>query len=323
MQQAFGEVTYPSNPNAGTVVQDVVIIPERPRDDWCVEDFEVLQKLGSGQYGDVYLAAEKKSNFIVALKKMEIKKLAEFKMHVQLRREIEIAYHTRHVNVLRTYGYFYTENDVFLILEPCVGGMLYSKLQKAGVFPVDQAAKYVAQLAEALKYLHDHRIIHRDIKPENILLDDEDNVKLADFGWSVHAPDMTRSTCCGTPEYFPPEIVERSTYNASADLWCLGIFCFEMLVGRTPFKDSSDTMVCKNISKMQYEMPASVPQDARTFITNLLRKDGRQRMTLMDVFRHPFLQKHYYLPNNLQPPKAKRSRRALERIEGNAGVGLF
>eukprot|EP00759_Apiculatamorpha_spiralis_P007233 PhF_6_TR14256/c0_g1_i1/m.22894/K11481/AURKA; aurora kinase A len=302
---------YNENEHAGEVVQSCIVIPPRPRDDWTLDDFMILQKLGSGQYGEVNLAVEKSSNFIVALKKMDLKRLVELRMYNQLRREIEIAYHTRHQFLLRTYGYFWTSTDVYLILEPCIGGMLYSRLQKVGCFNVAQSAKYVAQLAEALKYLHEHKIIHRDIKPENILLDGEDNIKLADFGWSVHTPEMQRKTCCGTPEYFPPEIVDHGPYNGSADLWCLGIFCYEMLVGRTPFKDENDKAVCAKIRQMNYEIPDTVPQDAKSFISALLKKDGRQRMTLAEVLKHPFLMKNYYMPRNIEPPKLRRVKRPL------------
>ncbi|KNH01776.1 protein kinase [Perkinsela sp. CCAP 1560/4] len=300
---------YAPNLLAGKTVQSCIRIPARPRDDWNESDFVILQKLGSGQYGDAYLACEKHTNYLVVLKKMNLKRLAEMRMYSQLRREIEIAYHTRHQNLLRTYGYFWTDTDIFLILEPCIGGMLYSKLQKQRCFGIAQTAKYVAQLAEALKYLHEHRVIHRDIKPENILLDEDDNVKLADFGWSVHTPDMQRKTVCGTPEYFPPEIVEHGSYTGSADLWCLGIFCYEMLVGRTPFKDDSSKVVLQKISAMEYEIPDDIPADANQFISALLKKDGRTRMTLTEVIKHPFLLKNYYLPRNIQPPKPRRMKR--------------
>lgn len=290
------------------VVSSFIVVPPTPKNDWTINDFELLHKLGGGNYGDVYLAAVRSRNFICAIKKLSIKKLAEFDIASQLRREIEIAFHTRHKYLLRTYCYFHDENDIYLVMEPCSNGMLYSELNRAKLFPPPTAARYVAQLAEALLYLHQHHILHRDIKPENILLDHHQNIKLADFGWSVHDPNNRRKTSCGTPEYFPPEIVSRQPYDTTADLWCLGIFCFELLVGHTPFVSKENDQIYKKIHAMQYTIPDTVPSEAKDLISNLLIRDGSRRLPLHRVLNHPFLMKYYYLPNNITPPTGKRTR---------------
>lgn len=290
------------------VVSGFIITPAAPKSQWSINDFELLHKLGGGNYGDVYLAAVRKSNYVVAIKKLSIKKLAEFDIANQLRREIEIAFHTRHKYLLRTYAYFFDEHDIYLILEPCSNGMLYSELKRVKLFTPPTAARYVAQLAEALLYLHQHHILHRDIKPENILLDHNQNIKLADFGWSVHDPTNRRKTSCGTPEYFPPEIVCRQPYDTSADLWCLGIFCYEMLVGQTPFVSKDNDQIYKNIHSMQYTIPETVPLEARDLIKSLVVREGSKRLPLLRVLAHPFLMKYYYTPNNITPPTGKRPR---------------
>lgn len=290
------------------VLNDFIIVPPAPKSQWTIEDFELLHKLGGGNYGDVYLASVRSSNYVVAIKKLSIKKLAEFDIVSQLRREIEIAFHTRHKYLLRTYAYFYDETDIYLILEPCSNGMLYSELNRVKLFPPSTAARYVAQLGEALLYLHQHHILHRDIKPENILLDHNQNIKLADFGWSVHDPDNRRKTSCGTPEYFPPEIVSRQPYDMSADLWCLGIFCYELLVGHTPFVSKENDQIYKKIHSMQYTIPDTVPPEAKDLISSLLVRDGSKRLALHRVLNHPFLLNYYYNPNNITPPTGKRPR---------------
>ncbi|KAG5474284.1 hypothetical protein LSCM1_03064 [Leishmania martiniquensis] len=291
-----------------SVVNNFIIVPPCPKSEWTIHNFELLHKLGGGNYGDVYLASVRKSNYVVAIKKLSIKKLAEFDIANQLRREIEIAFNTRHKYLLRTYAYFFDEHDIYLILEPCSNGMLYSELNRVKLFPPPTAARYVAQLAEALLYLHQHHILHRDIKPENILLDHNQNIKLADFGWSVHDPLNRRKTSCGTPEYFPPEIVSRQPYDMSADLWCLGIFCFELLVGHTPFVSKDNDQIYKKIHAMQYSIPDSVPPEAKDLISNLLIREGSKRLALHRVLNHPFLLKYYYIPNGITPPTGKRPR---------------
>lgn len=147
------------------ILNNYIVVPPAPRTDWSINDFELLHKLGGGNYGAVYLAAVRNCNFVVAVKKLSIKKLAQFNIASQLRRQIQIAFHTRHKYLLRTYAYFYDESDIYLILQPCSNGMLYSELNRIKTFPPTTAARYVAQLGEALMYLHQHHILHRDIKP--------------------------------------------------------------------------------------------------------------------------------------------------------------
>ena len=291
-----------------TVVNSFIVCPTKPKSDWSINDFEALHVLGTGNYGMVFLASVKSCNFVVAIKKLPIERMANEDVALQLRREIEIAFHTRHKYLLRTYGYFFDETDVYLIMEACSKGMLYSVLSKVKSFPPPTAARYVAQLAEALLYLHQHHIIHRDIKPENILLDHNNDIKLADFGWSVHDPNNRRKTSCGTPEYFPPEIVSRQQYDSSADLWCLGIFCYELLVGVTPFAHKEQKQVYQKIAAMKYEIPAEVPAEAKDLIERLLVREGSRRLALHRVVQHEFLRKYYYDPNGIEPPTGKRQR---------------
>jgi len=304
----LGSEKKPHIAGEAKLVNGFIGVPPSPREQWSMRDFTILHKLGGGQYGQVYLASVKECNYVVALKKQSIKHLVDFGAMNQMRREIEIAFHTRHKNILRTFGYFYDAENVYMILEPCAKGMLYTTLQRVKKFAVPQAARYVAQLAEALLYLHSNHILHRDIKPENILLDHNDNVKLADFGWSVHDPNDRRKTLCGTPEYFPPEVVHRSMYSTTADLWCLGIFLYELLVGNTPFVAKEQEQVFANIKKGGYTIPDTVPEDAKDLIRALLKPDGSERLSLGAVLRHPFLVNNYYTPSGLQPPKAKRAR---------------
>jgi len=91
--------------------------------------------------------------------------------------------------------------------------------------------QYIHSIAHALKYLHKKHVIHRDIKPENLLLSIKGEVKIADFGWSVHAPSARRETLCGTLDYLPPEMIERKKHDHSVDIWSLGVLTYEFLCG--------------------------------------------------------------------------------------------
>ena len=167
----------------------------RPRPRRQLSDFDIGKPLGRGKFGNVYLAREKRSKYIVALKVLFKNQLQQSHVEHQLRREIEIQSHLRHPNILRLYGYFYDHNRVYLILEYAARGELYKELQKSKRFSEKRSATYIASLAKALVYCHKKHVIHRDIKPENLLIGIKGELKIADFGWSVHAPNSRARRC--------------------------------------------------------------------------------------------------------------------------------
>jgi len=271
--------------------EDEVVYPDEPRNDWTIDDFELGRPLGTGKFGRVYLAREKKSKFIVALKMLNKKQLEKEKVAHQLRREIEIQSHLRHKNILRLYGYFYDNDRVYLILEYAVGGEMYNYLQKCQRFSEEQTSKFMCQMAKALKYCSAKHVIHRDIKPENLLLDVNGEIKIADFGWAVHAPTSRRRTLCGTLDYLPPEMIEKKAHNETVDLWCIGVLCFEFLTGNPPFYAQDDKSTMRNIVSVKYVFPDYVGEEARDLVRKLLVKEPSERLTLDQVLSHPFIKR--------------------------------
>lgn len=268
---------------------------------WTLDDFDVGKALGKGKFGRVYLAREKKSNFIVALKILFKLELAQARVDKQLRREIEIQSHLRHPNILRFYGYFYDDKRIYLILEYAAKGELYKQLRTYQTFPEPLAAKYIFEMANALLYLHRKNVIHRDIKPENLLLGMNGELKIGDFGWSVHAPNARRKTLCGTLDYLPPEMVEGKEHNQAVDLWSLGVLCYEFLVGVPPFEDHSSTKATyRRIARVEFDVPSSVSPEATDLIKKLLRYTPEKRLALPDVLKHPWIVKHKteFFPTN-------------------------
>lgn len=175
--------------------------------------------MGRGKFGTVYLAREIRTKYIVALKVLQKNQLLKAGVEHQLRREIEIQSHLRHRNILRLYGYFYDNKRIYLILEYSPRGELYKQLMAKGRFGERQSAQYVLELSRALAYCHLKHVIHRDIKPENLLIGHLGELKIADFGWSVHAPTSRRNTLCGTLDYLPPEMVEGREHDEQVDVW--------------------------------------------------------------------------------------------------------
>eukprot|EP01052_Picozoa_sp_SAG31_P014877 SAG31_NODE_939_length_10873_cov_5.403843_8_plen_207_part_00 len=197
----------------------------------------------------------------------------------------------RHPNILRLYGYFYDATRVYLILEFAAKGELYKELQKAKMFTEQRAANYIHQIAGALRYCHSKHVIHRDIKPENLLVGIKGDIKIADFGWSVHAPTSRRTTLCGTLDYLPPEMVEGRDHDVSVDIWSLGVLTYEFLVGSPPFEAQGHSETYRRIAKVDLRFPSHVSPDARDLISKLLVKDPTKRLSLDNVLIHPWITK--------------------------------
>ncbi|GBB87967.1 hypothetical protein RclHR1_14470008 [Rhizophagus clarus] len=235
---------------------------------WALNNFDLGTGLGKGQFGRVYIAREKTSGFIVALKVLKISELIKNNAEKQLIREVEIQ----------------------------------ANLRKCTRFTEKRTSKYIAQMAGALGYIHKKHVIHRDIKPENLLLDMHDQLKIADFGWSVHAPSQRRKTLCGTKDYLPPEMVENQPHDEKIDLWSLGVLCYELLTGNAPFEESANgrDTTYKRIAKVDFTIPDHVSADARDLISSLLQRDPNKRLPIKDVLNHPWIVKHQKNSNVLQ-----------------------
>ncbi|KAJ5750872.1 Serine/threonine-protein kinase ark1 [Penicillium manginii] len=257
--------------------------------------FEIGKPLGKGKFGRVYLAKERSSGFVCALKVLHKSELQQGGVQKQVRREIEIQSNLRHPNVLRLYGHFHDSKRIFLILEFAGKGELYKHLRKEHRFPEWKAAQYIAQMAAALKYLHKKHVMHRDIKPENILVGIHGEIKISDFGWSVHAPNNRRQTMCGTLDYLPPEMLKPGSqdnyYSEKVDLWSLGVLAYEFLVGEAPFEDTP-VMTQRRIARADMSVPSFVSPEARDLIKRLLVLDPEKRIPLDEIQRHPWILKH-------------------------------
>ncbi|XP_038823896.1 aurora kinase A [Salvelinus namaycush] len=256
---------------------------------WALENFDIGRPLGKGKFGNVYLARERQTMFILALKVLFKKQLEKAGVEHQLRREVEIQSHLRHPNILRLYGYFHDTARVYLILEFAPKGELYSELQRCGSFDEQRSATYIMELADALNYCHSKKVIHRDIKPENLLLGANGELKIADFGWSVHTPSSRRSTLCGTLDYLPPEMIEGRTHDEKVDLWSLGVLCYEFLVGRPPFETKNNEDTYRKISRVEFTYPVHVGAGSRDLIDKLLKHNPLHRLPIQGVLTHPWV----------------------------------
>lgn len=260
--------------------------------EWSLADFEVGKRLGRGKFGKVYLARERRTKFMVAIKVLWKFQLRKHNVEHQLRREIEILAHLRHKHIIRLFTHFHDKERIYLVLEYCSGGEVFNKLRDDGSFTEQETARCIFQLATALNYCQSKHVIHRDIKPENLLFDHDNNIKLADFGWGVHAPDSRRMTMCGTLDYIPPEMIEKKKHDPTVDVWALGVLMYEFLCGTPPFESQEQKSTFSKIRNVKFVFPGHVSQSARDLICKLLTKDPSKRLSLDALPHHPFIAKY-------------------------------
>lgn len=254
-------------------------------------DFEFIKKLGDGAFGQVWKVCHRLTKETYAIKQVAKDKVV--KMQAQFRREVFIMYNLDHQHIAKLFNHFEDDKYFYLIMEICEGGNLFNRLHRQKYFMEFEAGKFFLQVLQAVSYLHSHvpAIIHRDIKPENILLTKDGQVKLTDFGWSNYysSDQQPRTTVCGTPEYLPPEMVEQKSHDTSADIWCLGVLLYEMLVGHTPFRSQAKQNMLINISKCKPKFPLSFPEQAKDLISRILVKNSTDRLVVSEILNHPWI----------------------------------
>ena len=265
-----------------------------------ISDFELIKDLGAGSFGRVYLVSHKKTKCQYALKAIDKKNKSNIEEKPYFRREIEIMYRIHHPNVVKLYGHFEDNNYCYFIMEYIPRGNIYSLIPKHGKKKQSNQliASIIKDVAKSVYFLHKMNppIIHRDIKPENVLMDENYNIKLTDFGWSNYLDnEEKRSTVCGTPIYLAPEMINRKGHDERVDIWCIGVLLFELSTGRVPFQGNNIDVLKYNIRNMKISWPSDIDREAKDLISKILKYNPNDRLTVEEILRHPFIEK--YFPN--------------------------
>lgn len=183
------------------------------------------------------------------------------------------------------------------------GGELFDYIVNHGRLAEDKARKFFQQIVCAVEYCHRHKIVHRDLKPENLLLDDQLNVKIADFGLSNIMTDGNfLKTSCGSPNYAAPEVISGKLYaGPEVDVWSCGVILYVLLVGRLPFDDDYIPSLFKKIAAGNYSIPSYLSPGAQSLIKRMLAVNPVHRITIGDIRDDPWFTKD--LPEYLALPR--------------------
>lgn len=240
--------------------------------------YEIGPKIGNGKFGLVKLATNKETGQKLAAKFMSKKEMSNVDLEL-VRTEIEILKVCQHPNIIRIYDIFENMDSVYVLMEFCEGGDLFTRLEKSKFkIPEKKAANYIHQILTAVCYLHEYGITHRDLKPENILMSDkseDSTLKLIDFGLSkIIGPNETCTEPYGTLSYVAPEVLMEKPYNKQVDMWTVGVMAYLFCVGFLPFDHKDEREIAKQTMCDPTPFPTSywskVSNDAKLFV------DGKQ-----------------------------------------------
>lgn len=257
--------------------------------------YKIGKCLGKGSYGEVRLVTERKTGQERAVKIFRKSVLQTKKVTEQLHKEIEILKKIDHPNIIKIFEYFEDEKKMYIIMEKCEGGELYSQILKLNSFSEAAASKIIRQLLLAVCYLHERQIVHRDIKPENILFNSdgvESEIKLIDFGVAeVYNHLQVLKDPVGTIFYIAPEVLEKN-YDEKCDLWSCGVIAYMLLCGSPPFAGANDVEIIKNIKIGSVNFNKAIWQshsaESKDFILNLLCK-AELRFSARAALEHPWV----------------------------------
>jgi len=223
-----------------------------------ISDLNIVKDVGRGAFGRVKIVKHKTTGEIFALKVMQKIMIVKTKNQTQVVREKQLLARVQPFPlVVRLESAMQDENCLYLLQEFINGGDLFHRLYNLeGCFQTPTAQYYACCVAQMLERLHSFDILYRDLKPENLLLSDKGVLKMVDFGMAKICEGRTY-TLCGTPEYMAPEIIHSWGHGKGVDVWALGVLIYEMLCGRNPFEDPSNShsAVYRNISKGHIVFP--------------------------------------------------------------------
>lgn len=259
--------------------------------------YEVGRLLGYGAFAKVYHARDVRTEQSVAIKAINKQRILKGGLAANVKREISIMRRLRHPNIVRLLEVLANTKKIYFVLEFAKGGELFAKVARSR-FSENLSRRYFQQLISAVGYCHSRGVYHRDLKPENLLLDENWNLKVTDFGLSALTeqirPDGLLHTLCGTPAYVAPEILLKKGYDgAKVDIWSCGIILFVLNAGYLPFNDSNLMALYRKIYNGEFRVPKWTSPDLKRLLSRLLDTNPQTRISVDEIINDPWFKIGY------------------------------
>ncbi|XP_054052903.1 ribosomal protein S6 kinase alpha-2 isoform X1 [Rissa tridactyla] len=269
------------------------------------DGYEVKEDIGIGSYSVCKRCVHKATETEFAVKIIDKSKRDPSE-------EIEILLrYGQHPNIITLKDVYDDGKYVYLVMELMRGGELLDRILRQKCFSEREASAVLCTITRTVDYLHSQGVVHRDLKPSNILYMDEsgnpDSIRICDFGFAkqLRAENGLLMTPCYTANFVAPEVLKRQGYDAACDIWSLGILLYTMLAGFTPFANGPDDTpeeILARIGSGKYALTGgnwdSVSDTAKDIVSKMLHVDPHQRLTAVQVLRHPWIVNREYLSQN-------------------------
>ncbi|XP_027345145.1 CBL-interacting serine/threonine-protein kinase 12-like isoform X2 [Abrus precatorius] len=257
--------------------------------------YELGKLLGQGTFAKVYHARNLKTGEGVAIKIINKEKILKGGLVSHIKREISILRRVRHPNIVQLFEVMATKTKIYFVMEYVRGGELFNKVAK-GRLKEHVARNYFQQLISAVEFCHARGVYHRDLKPENLLLDENGNLKVSDFGLSAVSDQIRQDglfhTFCGTPAYVAPEVLARKGYDgAKVDIWSCGVVLFVLMAGYLPFHDRNVMAMYKKIYKGEFRCPRWFSGELISLLSRLLDTNPETRFSIPEIMENQWFKK--------------------------------